>query len=115
MTDREKLIELLGADTCGYECEACERHGNEDACIRHLKESMADYLLARGVVVLPCGPGAELTRGGKTFKADHWNVTLSAFREEPSNRSGRQVALFSAKEAEEALRKMDGGADHEAL
>lgn len=53
MTAREKLIDLLGADTCGYDCVACEHNGNEDACIRHLKESMADHLLANGIVVLP--------------------------------------------------------------
>lgn len=61
------------------------------------------------LVVLPCSPGAELARDGRTFMADHWNVSLSAFREEPSNRSGRQVAVFSTEEAEAAL---EGGTNH---
>lgn len=51
MTDREKLIMLLGDDTCHRECSECEYHENESACIRYLKESMADHLLANGVTV----------------------------------------------------------------
>ena len=58
------------------------------------------------LLVLPCGPGAELVREGKTFKADHWNVSLTAFREEPANRSGLQVATFSTEEAEKALEEV---------
>lgn len=61
------------------------------------------------LVVLPCSPGAELTKDGETFKADHWNVSLTAFKEEPGNRSGLQVAVFSTEEAEAALK---GGGDH---
>lgn len=64
MTDREKLIELLGADTCGYECEACEHNGHEDACIRYLKESMADHLLANGVTVQKWMPLPEPPEDG---------------------------------------------------
>lgn len=78
--------------------------------IDRLKALVAAYTKAEKegrIVVLPCGPGAELTRGGETFKADHWNVSLTAFREEPGNGSGRQVALFSVEEAKSAL---EGGA-----
>ena len=57
------------------------------------------------LVVLPCGEDARLIRDGEVFQADHWNHTLTAFRDNPESRSGRQVALFSIKEAEAALEK----------
>lgn len=56
------------------------------------------------LVVLPCGTDVELVRDGYVFKADHWNHTLTAFRDEPKNKSGKQIALFSTKEAEAALK-----------
>ena len=60
------------------------------------------------LVVLPCGTDVELVRDGYAFKADHWNHTLTAFRDEPKNKSGKQIALFSAKEAEAALKGGEG-------
>ena len=45
------------------------------------------------LVVLPCGTDVELVRDGHTFKADHWNHTLTAFRDEPETKSGKQVSL----------------------
>ena len=59
------------------------------------------------LVVLPCGTDVELVRDGYVFKADHWNHTLTAFRDAPENKSGKQVALFSIKEAEAALKGGD--------
>ena len=56
------------------------------------------------LVVLPCGTNVELVRDGHSFKADHWNHTLTAFRDAPENKSGKQVALFSIEEAEAALK-----------
>ena len=55
MTDREKLIELLGADTCTDNdcCDDCVYHENEEACIQHLKATMADHLISNGVGFLP--------------------------------------------------------------
>ena len=55
------------------------------------------------LVVLPCGTDVYLERDGYVFKADHWSHTLTAFRDEPKNKSGKQIALFSIKEAEAAL------------
>lgn len=50
MTDREKLIELLGKDTCKHDCCLdCEHNKDNDTCITYLKSSMADLLLANGV------------------------------------------------------------------
>lgn len=60
------------------------------------------------LVVLPCGTNVELKRNGHTFRADHWNHSLTAFRDAPETNSGKQVALFSIDEAEAALK---GGAD----
>ena len=54
-------------------------------------------------VVLPCGEDAELERDGHTFRADHWNHSLTAFRDAPETNSGKQVALFSIAEATVAL------------
>ena len=73
--------------------------------IRELVQAEQDGRL----LVLPCGTDVELVRDGYTFKADHWNHTLTAFRDEPKNKSGKQVALFSTKEAEAALK---GGEEH---
>ena len=58
--------------------------------------------------VLPCGTDVELVRDGHTYKADHWNHTLTAFRDAPENKSGKQVALFSITEAEAALKGGEG-------
>ena len=60
------------------------------------------------LVVLPCGTDVELVRDGYVFKADHWDHTLTAFRDEPKNKSGKQIALFSTKEAEAALKGGEG-------
>lgn len=43
MTERERLIELIQKSV--------------DGCARHWAEVVADYLLANGVVVLPCKVG----------------------------------------------------------
>ena len=55
------------------------------------------------LVVLPCGEDAELERDGHTFRADHWNHSLTAFRDAPETNSGKKVALFSIVEVEAAL------------
>lgn len=55
------------------------------------------------LVVLPCGENIELERDGYTFKADHWNHSLTAFRNAPETPSGKQVALFSIAEVTVAL------------
>lgn len=77
--------------------------GNPDH-LRDLLQAEQDGRL----VVLPCGTDVYLERDGYVFKADHWNHTLTAFRDEPKNKSGKQIALFSTKEAEEALKGGDG-------
>ena len=52
MDVREKLVELLGANTCKHDCcEDCEYCTKRDACIAYLKDSMAAHLISNGVTV----------------------------------------------------------------
>ena len=60
------------------------------------------------LVILPCRENAELKMNGKTYRGDHWNHTLTAFRDDPTTRSGKQVALFSIETAEKALEEVNG-------
>lgn len=60
------------------------------------------------LVVLPCRENIELERDGYTFTADHWNHSLTAFRDAPETNSGKQVALFSIAEVTVALAGKDG-------
>ena len=76
-------------------------------CIDHIRDLLHAEQDGR-LVVLPCGTDVELVRDGYVFKADHWNHTLTAFRDAPENKSGMQVALFSIKEAEAALKGGEG-------
>ena len=76
-------------------------------CIDHIRDLLHAEQDGR-LVVLPCGTDVELVRDGYAFKADHWNHTLTAFRDEPKNKSGKQIALFSTKEAEAALAQKGG-------
>lgn len=72
-----------------------------------LDDELRSILFAKNkgrLVVLPCNDNAELMRDGETYKADHWNHALTAFRDDPTTRSGKRVALFSIKEAEAALK-----------
>lgn len=57
------------------------------------------------LVVLPCKPGDELIMNGLAFKADHWNVLLTAFADDASAPLGKRVKLFSPEEAEAALKR----------
>ena len=60
------------------------------------------------LVVLPCGTDVKIVRDGYAFKADHWSHILTAFRDAPENKSGKQVALFCIKEVEVALKGGEG-------
>ena len=60
MSDREKLVELLGDDVCPAPCcEECSLECSEDACIRYMKQSMADHLMSNGVTVQKWIPVSE--------------------------------------------------------
>lgn len=47
MTQKEKLLELIGTSNVCFECFPIGDHKEEH-------EALADHLLANGVVVLPC-------------------------------------------------------------
>ena len=52
MNVREKLVELMGANTCKHDCcEDCEYREDENACVAYIKDSMADHLISHGVTV----------------------------------------------------------------
>ncbi len=64
---REKLIDLLDDFGCDISfCDICNRPN--DDCEGCKNEQLADYLLANGVIVLPCKVGATLY-GIKKFKS----------------------------------------------
>ncbi len=49
---REKLIELLGYETCkDKECIGCKHYSDEQGCIDYLKAELADHLVANGVTI----------------------------------------------------------------
>lgn len=57
MTNKDRLITLLSnADNyAGYDCELCGK--DDEECKRCVYEKLAEYLLAKGVIVLPCKVG----------------------------------------------------------
>lgn len=112
-------IERLAAyEDTGLEPEDLKKAFNETAILKLAAQVLSttpdhlrDILQAEQdglLVMLPCGTDTELVRDGHTFKADHWNHTLTAFRDAPENKSGKQVALFSTKEAEAAMAQKGG-------
>lgn len=108
------LKRLAAYEDTGLEPEDLKKALNETAILKLAAQALSttpdhlrDLLQAEQdgrLVVLPCGTDVELVRDGYAFKADHWSHTLTAFRDEPKNKSGKQVALFSTKEAEAALK-----------
>ncbi len=60
------------------------------------------------LVVLPCKSGDELTINGRKFKANNWNVLLTAFSDDTSTPSGKIVKLFYPEEVEAELKKEGG-------
>lgn len=112
------LTRLAAYEDSGLEPEDLKKAFNETAILKLAAQALSttpdhlrDLLQAEQdglLVMLPCGTDTELVRDGHTFKADHWNHTLTAFRDAPENKSGKQVALFSTKEAEAALKGGEG-------
>lgn len=112
------LTRLAAYEDTGLEPEDLKKAFNETAILKLAAQALSttpdhlrDLLQAEKdgrLVVLPCGTDVELVRDGYVFKADHWNHTLTAFRDEPKNKSGKQIALFSTKEAEAAMAQKGG-------
>ena len=55
-------------------------------------------------VVLPCKEGAILPPCGREYKADHWNVVLTAFADDETATTGKLLELFSVEDAQAALK-----------
>lgn len=117
-SQRQTWERLKEYEDTGLEPEDLKKAFNETAILNlaaqalsttpdHLRDLVQAEQDGR-LVVLPCGTDVELVRDGYAYKADHWNHTLTAFRDEPKNKSGKQVALFSIKEAEAALKGGEG-------
>ena len=112
-SQRQTWERLKKYEDSGLEPEDLKKAFNETAILNlaaqalsttpdHLRDLVQAEQDGR-LLVLPCGTDVELVRDGYVFKADHWNHTLTAFRDAPENKSGKQVALFSIVEAEAAL------------
>lgn len=59
-------------------------------------------------VVLPCGEGDRLSRGGLEYIADHWNITLTAFAKDAAAKAGERIGIFSVEESEQAFKEREG-------
>lgn len=59
-------------------------------------------------VVLPCGEGDRLSRGGLEYIADHWNITLTAFAKDAATKAGERLGIFSVEESEQAFKEREG-------
>jgi len=77
-----------------------------------LREELEQYEEAKRegrLIILPVVPGDELTRDGKVYRADHWNVLLTSFSEGEE----KSIALFDVEAAAKAAAALKGqkGAD----
>ena len=81
MNVREKLVELMGANTCKHDCcEDCEYREDENACVAYLKDSMADHIIASGVTVQEwISVNDRLPRDGRYLTVRYDQVTRSSF------------------------------------
>ena len=99
---------LSATDTAKVACALHELNQYKDlGSIDRLRELLEADRDGR-CIVLPCKEGDKLRRDGIEFTADHWNLTLTAFAEDKSTKSGKRVGLFGVKEAEAALKARDG-------
>ena len=96
MSDRDRLINLK-RQAVNYAQEKADERGGL-VCI----DDEVDYLLANGVIALPCLKETVLYRKGEKCIANHWNIVLTAFNEENS------VRLFDIKEVEQTLKEREG-------
>lgn len=98
-----------------FDCNNCEKleeivdrlAAYEDAMPIERAQELAQAEKDARLVVLPCRTGDELASNGLTFKADHWNVILTAFADDASALLGKRIKLFYPEEAEAALKKRE--------
>lgn len=92
MTEKERLTEIINevARSCGG----------------LTVDALADYLLANGVIVLPCGRGEILPYNGIEYKVDHWNILASAFTDKEGV---SKLHIFKVEEAYKALAERSEG------
>lgn len=132
---RDRLIELVTTDIeCtkdGHgDCSMCEYRYADDKCAKYYSEIIADFLLANGVIVLPCKVGDKVYHLASIDTLDELNVVeifegkvCSISKEEKTlwffcrydnglnfwytERDIGKKVFFTKEEAEQALRKED--------
>lgn len=79
MTDRDRLIELIGSQICddySLTCDEWEPHSCEKCYVNNCTVGkLADYLLSNGVIVPPCKVGQTIYRIGNG-KIWEWDITV---------------------------------------
>lgn len=99
---REKLIELIKEAKKNEAFETLMADIDSVIDMPHGDEYLAYYLLANGVIVLPCDKGTKLKYDGIDYEVDHWNIIASAFNENVEKGRSR-VHLFDIEEAYKTL------------
>ena len=72
---RDRLIALLEQIATQTDDDACR--GCEGDCVRCAYENVADYLLANGVIVLPCKVGDTVYEWDFNFDTDEFEIIQS--------------------------------------
>ena len=118
MTERERLVELLKSDSCESPmlCDPNCKYANLKRCY---EERTADYLLANGVIVLPCKVGDMVyifERGSYIIPIcgqgkPHWEIKIEKCSFKywllDNHKFGVNM-FFTREEAEKALAERNG-------
>lgn len=88
---------------CKYDGSAMLKSGVSHGVLDRLaayEDAEEQGLLVR----LPCGKGAKLMYNGEEYEANHWNILLTATREDATVKAGYRVHLFDQETAKAALK-----------
>ena len=93
MTERERLIELIGSKVCedySPNCDEWQPHSCEKCYANDCRiGELADYLLANGVIVPPCKVGDKLKQN-----RNRYIEMIDTYLEEPHSISADWVELL---------------------
>ena len=62
-----------------------------------------------GLCACRAGKGEKLMYKGEEYEADHWNILLTATKDDATAKEGYRVHLFTREEAEAALKEYNNG------
>lgn len=91
MTDRERLIELIG----NYPCMSTA----EDCFMESIASDLADYLLANGVIVPPCKVGDKvyyISAVGNIIENEITHIGIYCKGKHYNEQHGIKVPLFTS-------------------